>query len=82
MSILFLHRKSKVDILGTMGKRVTHYVSRKNPLVWLAAILMLGSVGLRIAYFCGKGADATTMWLQLILPVAASLIYCCCILLD
>ena len=65
-----------------MEKRVTHYVSRKNPLVWLAAILMLGSAGLRIAYFCGKGADATTMWLQMILPVAAGLIYCCIILLD
>ena len=65
-----------------MENRVTHYVSRKNPLVWLAAILMLGSAGLRIAYFCGKGADATTMWLQMILPVAAGLIYCCIILLD
>ena len=51
-------------------------------LTWLAAILMIGSVGLRIAYFCGKGADATTMWLQIVLPTAACLIYALLILLD
>jgi len=77
-----LQEWSKIGILKTMEKRVTHYVSRKNPLVWLAAVLMLGSAGLRIAYFCGKGTDATTMWLQIVLPVAASLIYCCIVLLD
>ena len=65
-----------------MEKRVTYYVSRKNALTWLAAVLTVGSVGLRIAYLCGKGADATTMWLQFILPVAASLIFVLQILLD
>lgn len=65
-----------------MEKRVTYFVSRKNPLTWMAAILMAGSVGLRIAYFCGKGADATTMWLQFVLPTAACLMFALQILLK
>lgn len=58
-----------------MNKRISYYVSRKNILVWLAALMMVCSVIVRIAYFCGKGADATTMWLQIVLPTAASLIF-------
>lgn len=65
-----------------MEKRVTYYVSRKNALTWLAAILMAGSVGLRIAYYCGKGADTTTMWMLCVLPAAACLIYVLQLLLD
>lgn len=65
-----------------MEKRVTYFVSRKNPLTWLAAFLMVSSVGLRIAYFCEKGADATTMWMQVILPTAACLMFALQILLD
>ena len=65
-----------------MEKRTTYFVSRKCVLTWLAALLMIGSAGLRIAYFCGKGADATTMWLQIVLPVAACLILALQILLD
>ena len=65
-----------------MEKRTTYLVSRKNVLTWLAALLMLGSAGLRIAYFCGKGADATTMWLQSVLPALAVLIFALQILLD
>ena len=65
-----------------MEKRVTYYVSRKNLLTWMAAILMVGSVGLRIASVCGKGADTTTMWFQVVLPTAACLIFALQILLD
>ena len=65
-----------------MEKRTTYHVSRKNMLTWLAAILMIGSVGLRIAYFCGKGAEATTVWLQLVLPAAAASIFALQLLLD
>ena len=65
-----------------MEKRVSYYVNRNNVLVWLAALLMVGSVGLRIAYYCGKGADTTTMWLLIVLPVAACLIFALQILLD
>lgn len=65
-----------------MKKKATYYVSRKNLLTWAAAILMLGSVGLRIANYCEKGADTTTMWWLCILPVVASLIYVLILLLD
>lgn len=65
-----------------MKKRNTYYVSRKNPLTWLAAVLMIGSVGLRIAGYCGKGADTMTMWWLCVLPAAAGLIYTAILLLD
>lgn len=65
-----------------MEKRVSYYVSRKNLLVWLSALVMTASAVLRIAYSCGKGADASTMWFQIVLPVAACLIYVLIILLS
>ncbi len=65
-----------------MKERESYYVSRKNPLTWIAALLMVGSVGLRIAMFCGKGTDSTTMWWLCVLPVVASLIFVLLMLLD
>lgn len=65
-----------------MEKRANYYVSGKNPLIWLAALLLVCSAGFRIAYFCEKGADTTTMWFQIVLPVAATLLYAAIILLD
>lgn len=65
-----------------MEKRISYYVSRKNVLIWLAAILMVGSAVFRIAYFCEKGADATTVWLSIILPVLAAVHYTLTILLN
>ena len=65
-----------------MKKRVAYYVSRKNPLIWLAALVMLASAALRIANVCGKGADARTMWLLVVLPVAGCLFYVLNILCD
>ena len=58
-----------------MKKRVAYYVSRKNPLIWLAALVMLASAALRIANVCGKGADARTVWLLVVLPVTACVFY-------
>lgn len=58
-----------------MKKRISYYVSRKNVFLWLAAAALVCSAAVRIAFVCGKGADASTMWFQLVLPVAASLIY-------
>ena len=59
-----------------MEKRVTYFVSRKHVLTWLAVLLLACSVFGRIAYFCGeKGAESSTMWLGLILPLAACLLY-------
>lgn len=65
-----------------MKKRIAYYVSRKNILVWLAALALVCSVIVRIAYFCGKGADAKTVWLQIVLPAAACLIYALIVLTD
>lgn len=58
-----------------MKKRISYYVSRKNVFLWLAAAALVCSAAVRIAFVCGKGADASTMWFQTVLPVAASLIY-------
>ena len=65
-----------------MEKRVSYYVSRKSLLVWLSALVMMASAVLRIAYSCGKGADAATVWFQIVLPVAACLIFVLMILLG
>ena len=58
-----------------MNRKVSYYASRRNPLVWLAVAALVGSAVLRIAYSCGKGADAATVWLQIVLPVFACLSY-------
>ncbi len=65
-----------------MNKRVSYYVSRKNWLAWLAALLLIGSVIARIAYFCEKGADTQTVWLRIVLPAFAAVLYCLRMLLD
>lgn len=65
-----------------MEKRFSYYVRRLSVLAWITAILMVGAVACRIAFFCGKGADSGTVWLQLILPSAACLIFCLIVLLD
>ncbi len=66
----------------SMNTKVTYYVSRKNWLLWIAAALMLCSIFARIAYFCEKGADPTTLWLQIVLPVLATVLYLLRVLLD
>ena len=54
---------------------MSYFVSRKSLLVWLSALVMTASAVLRIAYPCEKGAGAATVWFQIVLPVAACLIY-------
>ena len=56
-----------------MEKRVSYYVSRKSFLVWLSALVMTASAALRIAYSCGKGPDASTVWFQIVLPAVVTL---------
>ena len=58
-----------------MNRKVSYYASRKSVLVWLAVAALAVSAVLRIAYSCGKGADAATVWLQIFLPVFACLSY-------
>ena len=65
-----------------MEKREFYYVSRKNAMTWISAVLMLCSAVARIVLFCGKGAvPSTVMWFQILLPVAASILFILLILI-
>ena len=58
------------------------YVSRKNVLTWLMALCLVGSAVARIAIPCMKGTwDSLQVWSQIVLPVAATLLYVAIILL-
>ena len=59
-----------------MEKRVHFYVSRKNVLTWLMALCMVCSAVARIAVSGVKGSgDSLYVWSQIVLPVAAVLLY-------
>lgn len=59
-----------------MEKRVHLYVSRKNVLTWVMAVCLVCSAVARIAVFGVKGTDSgMSMWSQIVLPVAATLLY-------
>lgn len=55
-----------------MEHKTRIFVSRKNPLTWLMVLCMIGSVVTRIIFVGGKGTD---LWSQIILPIAAALLY-------
>ena len=61
-----------------MEKRIHLYVSRKNALTWLMALCLVGSAVARL--FTVSGAERTGLWSQIILPVAATLLYVCILL--
>jgi len=66
-----------------MERRNNYYVSRKNALTWISAALMLASAMARIAVYWGRGpVSAAVMWFQILLPVAASILFVLNILLD
>ena len=66
-----------------MEKRNHLYVSRKNLLTWLMAMCMVGSAVARIALPGVKGTgEAQNVWSQIVLPVAATLLYALIVLLD
>ena len=59
-----------------MEKRTHLFVSRKNVLTWLMALCMVCSAVARIVIFGGKGSeDSLYVWSQILLPVAAALLY-------
>ena len=64
-----------------MKNRVSYYVSRRNPLVWLAALCMLASAVLRIWNAAGAGLRAAEVWLLVVLPVLCCLHYIIILLL-
>lgn len=66
-----------------MEKRTHLYVSRKNVLTWLMTLCMVCSAVARIAIFGVKGTgDSLYVWSQIVLPVAATLLYVSIVLLD
>jgi len=66
-----------------MEKKVHFYVSRKNLLTWLVALCMLSSAVARIVLVGLKGSDLyQPVWGQIVLPVAAVLLYTLTCLLD
>ena len=59
-----------------MEKRTQFYVSRKSPATWLMALCLVGSAVARIAFPGVKGTgDPLYLWSQILLPVAAVLLY-------
>jgi len=65
-----------------MEKRIHLYVSRKNLLVWLAVLAMLASAVLRIVPACIFPDYAPGLWGELILPVAAVLLFIAIVLIG
>jgi len=55
-----------------MEKKTHFYVSLKNGLTWLVALCMVCSAVARVLFVGAKGAD---MWSQILLPIAAALLY-------
>lgn len=62
-----------------MEKKTHFYVSWKNALTWLMALCMVCSAVARVLFIGAKGAD---VWSQILLPVAASLLYALICLLN
>ena len=59
-----------------MEKRTSLYVSRKNVLTWLMALCLIASAVTRIVISGVKGSgDALYVWSQIVLPIAAVLLY-------
>lgn len=59
-----------------MKKRISYFISRKNLLAWLMALLLTASAVIRIIFFGEKGTEpASNVWSLCVLPVAASLLY-------
>ncbi len=66
-----------------MGRKYNYYVSRKNVLTWLMALCLVSSAVARIVIACVKGAgDALTVWSQIVLPIAATLLYVLIVLVS
>jgi len=61
---------------AVMRNRNHYFVSRKNLLTWLMALCMVASAVTRIWFIGMKGTEETvSMWGQIILPIAASLLF-------
>ena len=66
-----------------MKDRIHLYVSPKNVLTWLMALCMAGSAVARIVVFGEKGTgDTLYVWSQIVLPIAAALLFALIALLS
>ena len=66
-----------------MERRTHYFVSRKNPLTWLMALCMICSAVAHIAFPGVKGSgDALYVWSQIVLPIAAVLLYAAIVMLS
>ena len=63
-----------------MENRISLYVSRKNPLTWLMALCLVGSAVARIVIY--SGMEGVGVWSQIVLPIAAALLYVLIALLN
>ena len=63
-----------------MEKRVSFYVSKKNPLTWLMTLCLVGSAVARVI-IC-SGMEGVGVWSQIVLPTAAALLYVLIVLLN
>ena len=61
-----------------MEKKTHFYVSCKNALTWLVALCMVCSAVARVFI----GVEGTDLWSQILLPMAATLLYGCICLLN
>lgn len=57
-----------------MEKRISLYVSRKNALTWIAAVLLILSAAARIVLACMQ-IITPSFWSGLVLPVAATVLF-------
>ena len=65
-----------------MKNRTNFFVSKKNLLTWLMALCMICSAVTRIVFVGMKGPDCITpVWSQIVLPIAAALLYAFIVLL-
>ena len=58
-----------------MERRLSLFVSRKNALTWIAAILALASAVCRIVFECTNAIPCENVWTHIVLPVAAAVLY-------
>ena len=58
-----------------MERRLSLFVSRKNALTWIAAILALASAVCCIVFECIDAAPCENVWTHIVLPVAAAILY-------
>ena len=58
-----------------MERRLSLFVSRKNALTWIAAILALVSAVCRIVFECISAVPCENVWSHIVLPVGAAILY-------